>query len=379
MTPDKDATGVTQSHHATRLPSNASTAAVWSGEEDRQVRPLLTLHEEHPSADDSDSNLSGVSIRQRHRSGTRKLEPFYIYNEFVRLRERAEHFCSETSILLESVDEEAPLATRVQAKVDHYNDVVDQLEDSMNDLIWDICQGNSQPLPGSPKRWRTRLDFQKQLDDAPPVFASTPTTLPGPVQEAVPKSLPLPLVPEDLLSAPQVVPNSSAPEVVLSAPQAVPNSSAPEVALSAPQAVPNSSVPDVTLAENSARPEVAGITPSSVPHSFSRSQAPSLSHATMDQFTQSQIGQPVYTRPVIIPTGFRVSNSYCKMGTLNTTAQAGGPAQTLTVFTTEGTQAHPTLHLDNANHHPQYQLFRPHSHCTPLLQSLSQMPLRPFM
>ena len=173
----------------------------------------------------------------------------------------------------------------------------------------------------------------------------------------------MPLVPEDLLSAPQVVPNSSAPKV----------------ALSAPQAVSNSSVPEVTLAENSARPEVAGITPSSVPHSVSHSQVPLLSHANMEQLNSNQMGQPVNTRPVIIPTGFRVSNSYHKMGTLNTTAQAGGPAQTLTVFTTEGTQAHPTLHLDNANHHPQYQLFRPHSHCTPLLQSLSQMPLRPFM
>ena len=35
--PNKDAIGVTPSHRGTRLPSDASTAAVWSGEEGRQV------------------------------------------------------------------------------------------------------------------------------------------------------------------------------------------------------------------------------------------------------------------------------------------------------------------------------------------------------
>lgn len=63
---------------------------------------LDTLVEEQLSADDSGSNLSSVSHRQRHRAaGGRKHEPFYIYNKFDRLRTRVKLFRSETSLLLE--------------------------------------------------------------------------------------------------------------------------------------------------------------------------------------------------------------------------------------------------------------------------------------
>ena len=122
--------------------------------------PLDTLVEEQRSADNSESNLSSVSHQQRHRAaGGRKHEPFYIYNEFLRLRTRLELFQSETSILLEFVSEEEPLAMRVQGKVDHYIDVFDRLEDAMNEMLWNICQGNKHPLPGSPSRWRARLEY----------------------------------------------------------------------------------------------------------------------------------------------------------------------------------------------------------------------------
>ncbi len=83
--------------------------------------------------------------------------PFYIYKEFVKLRTKVQIFRGVTSFLLESVSEEEPLAMRVEAKVDHYNDVFDQLEDDMNQQLWDICQGKKQLLPGSPSRWRARL------------------------------------------------------------------------------------------------------------------------------------------------------------------------------------------------------------------------------
>ncbi len=69
-----------------------------------------------------------MSRRQRHRSaGSHKLEFFYIYNEFVRLWPRVELFRSETSLLLESVSEEEPLAMRVEGTVDHYNVMFDLL------------------------------------------------------------------------------------------------------------------------------------------------------------------------------------------------------------------------------------------------------------
>ena len=60
---------------------------------------------------------------------------------------------------------------RVQGKVDHYNVVFDQFEDAMNELLWNICQGNKQPLPGSFSHWRTRLEYQKAVDDVLPIDA----------------------------------------------------------------------------------------------------------------------------------------------------------------------------------------------------------------
>ena len=58
-------TGATPPRRQARLPSNTSTVPVWSGEEGNQVGPLDTLVEEQLSADDSGSNLSRVSRRQR--------------------------------------------------------------------------------------------------------------------------------------------------------------------------------------------------------------------------------------------------------------------------------------------------------------------------
>ena len=100
--------------------------------------------------------------------------PFYIYKEFVKLRTKVQIFRGVTSFLLESVSEEEPLAMRVEAKVHHYNEVFDQLEDDMNELLWNICQGKKQLLPGSPSRWKARLDYTRQGGHFPPVNTSTP-------------------------------------------------------------------------------------------------------------------------------------------------------------------------------------------------------------
>ena len=53
---------------------------------------------------------------------------------------------------------------------------------------------------------------------------------------------------------------------------------------------------------------------------------------------------------MLVPRGFRVCNSQHTLGSVNTTAQAGGPAQTITV-SAESSQAHPAHRLDNVHHH----------------------------
>merc|ERR1712082_504856 len=77
------------------------------------------------------------------------------------------------------------------------------LEDAMNELLWNICQGNKQPLPGSPSCRRTWLEYQKIV---PPIDASTP--LPDPVQDQpMQTTVPGPIQPVPLLdtSVPHVV------------------------------------------------------------------------------------------------------------------------------------------------------------------------------
>ena len=309
--PDQRA-GQTPSRRKTRLPSNASTVPVWSGEEGNQMGPLDTLVEEQLSADDSELNLSSVSRQQRQKTaGGFKQEPFYIYNEFAKLRTRVEHYQSETCVLVEAVSDEEPLAIRVQGKINHYLDVFDQLEEAMNKLLWNVCQGNQQPLPGSPSRWKTRLEYQKVV---PPIDASTP--IPDPVQEQ-----------PVLTTQPGVT--QSAPLLDTSVPQVV-------------AAVPVVSVFSI--------PAVSGINPSSPGQTLPQEQVSVPSSAQEDQHSREQTIQQTQTRPRIVQTGFRVCNNQHSFGTAATNVQAGGPAQTITV-TAESSQAHPTIRLDNVHHH----------------------------
>ena len=67
-----------------RLASQSSTTAVWSEDDSRRVPPLLQTVTEQPSLE----SLSLTS--KRSRSG--RQDPFYIYGEFKKLRNKIDHF-----------------------------------------------------------------------------------------------------------------------------------------------------------------------------------------------------------------------------------------------------------------------------------------------
>ena len=119
-----------------RLQSDASTTPLWSGDETpRKVNPLEVVSEEgsHDSeVSQARKNSQQTNLRERDR------QPFYIYEEFRRLRKRHEDFESASSNLLDALQEDDPVATKVQGKVDHYGEVCDTLETDMTDYIWEI-------------------------------------------------------------------------------------------------------------------------------------------------------------------------------------------------------------------------------------------------
>ena len=136
---------------AGRLPSDASTAAVWSGQEDARVSPMSTVPEENSSFDagrDADRSAPSNFSRRPLKSASRSdQQPFYIYNEFLTLRKRFEDFNDKQSELLNALAEDDPFVEKVTGKTDHYIEVFDLLESAMNDLLWMICQTNDHPLP----------------------------------------------------------------------------------------------------------------------------------------------------------------------------------------------------------------------------------------
>ena len=166
-----------QTPRTARLESQGSTTAVWSEGGEHRVSPLQRVVEESSQLDVLTS--SATSGGQSRRTRQRDRDPFYIFEEFKPLQGRYEHYGDVTGDLHAVLNEEDPLAVKVQQKYEHYVGTFDDLEHDMKDYIWEVSHANQHPLPGPQDYWDTHRERAAQRR---PAAVSTP--LSGPVVDS---------------------------------------------------------------------------------------------------------------------------------------------------------------------------------------------------
>ena len=107
--------GQSPQREKSRLASDSSTAAVWSDDDGHRVSPMPALQEGVTEAG-IDLNLTEQSQVLPILRG-RDQEPFFIYDEFVRLRTRFNTYESDNRAYSDAVGEESPVAEKLLKKL----------------------------------------------------------------------------------------------------------------------------------------------------------------------------------------------------------------------------------------------------------------------